>query len=128
MVFRESFTNRVFFRFLRRQLRHARRPVFLILDRQPVHLAAEVARWVAQRADRLRLCILPGYSPDLNPDESLNHDVKSNALGRRRPRNAAELPSSVRSYLRSTQRQPAVVQSYFHAPNVQYAALCRCHL
>ena len=122
MVFRESFTNQVFLRFLRRLLRHARRPVFLILDRHPVHLAAKVARWVAQRADRLRLCFLPGYSPDLNPDEFLNHDVKSNALGRRRPREAADLIGSVRSYLWSTQRQPAVVRSYFQAPSVQYAA------
>lgn len=123
MVFRESFTNRVFLRFLRRLLRHARRPVFLILDRHPVHLAAGVQRWVARRADQLRLCFLPGYSPDLNPDEFLNHDVKSNALGRRRPREAGELVSAVRSYLRSTQRQPAIVQRYFHAPSVQYAAL-----
>jgi hypothetical protein len=97
MVFRESFTNRVFLRFLRRLLRHARRPVFLILARHPAQLAAEVARWVAQRADRLRLCFLTGYSPNLNPDEFLNHAVKSNALGRRRPRDAAELLGSVRS-------------------------------
>jgi hypothetical protein len=123
VVFRESFTSRVFPQFLRRLLRHARRPVFLILDRHPVHPAAEVAHWVPQRADRLRLSFLPGCSSDLNPDEFLNQDVKSNALGRRRARDAAELLSSVRSYLRSTQRQPAVVQSYFHAPNVQYAAL-----
>ena len=122
MVFRESFTNQVFLRFLRRLLRHVRRPVFLILDRHPVHLAAAVRRWVARRPDRIRLYFLPGYSPDLNPDEFLNHDVKSNALGRRRPREAAELVTSVRSYLRSTQRQPAVVRSYFQAPSVQYAA------
>jgi len=77
---------------------------------------------VAERPDRLRLFFLPGYSPDLNPDEFLNNDVKSNALGRRRPREATELVTSVRSYLRSTQRQPAIVQSYFQAPSVQYAA------
>lgn len=72
----------------------------------------------SRRADHLRLFFLPGYSPDLNPDEFLNHDVKSNALGRRRPRDAAELVSSVRSYLWSPQRQPAIVQSYFHASRV----------
>lgn len=122
MVFREAFTNRVFLRFLRRLLRHVRRPVFLIVDRHPVHRAKEVQRWVAQRPARLRLCFLPGYSPDLNPDEFLNNDVKGNALGRRRPREAAELLSTVRSYLWSTQRQPAIVRSYFQAETVQYAA------
>lgn len=122
MVFRSRFTTPVFLRFLRRLLRHVRRPVFLIVDRHPVHVAKAVARWVAERPDRLRLFFLPGYSPDLNPDEFLNNDVKSNALGRRRPREATELVTSVRSYLRSTQRQPAIVQSYFQAPSVQYAA------
>lgn len=123
MVFRGSFHAPVFLRFLRRLLRHAPGLVFLIVDRHPVHLAAEVERWVAQRPHRLRLFFLPSYSPDLNPDEFLNNDVKANALGRRRPRDATELVTSVRSYLWSTQRQPAIVQSYFQAPSVQYAAL-----
>lgn len=95
----------------------------LIIDRHPVHIAAAVARWVAHRADRLRLFFLPGYSPELNPDEFLNNDVKANALRRRRPREEAELTASLRSYLWSPQRQPAIVQSYFQAPSVQYAAL-----
>lgn len=123
MVFRGRFTTPVFLRFLRRLLRHAQGRVFLIIDRHPVHIAAAVARWVAQRADRLRLFFLPGYSPELNPDEFLNNDVKANALGRCRPREEAELTASLRSYLWSTQRQPAIVQSYFQAPSVQYAAL-----
>jgi transposase len=122
MVFRERFTNRVFLRFLRRLLRQVRRPVFLIVDRHPVHLAKAVQRWVAERPERLRLCFLPGYSPELNPDEFLNNDVKSNALGRRRPREVTQLLATVRSYLWSTQRRPTRVQSYFHAEPVQYAA------
>jgi hypothetical protein len=123
MVFRGTFNWQAFLRFLRRLLRHARGLLFLILDRHPVHLAAEIARWVAQRPDRLRLFFLPSYSPDLNPDEFLNNDVKANALGRRRPRDDHEMITSVRSYLWSTQRQPTTVQSYFRAPSVQYAAL-----
>jgi transposase len=122
MVFRERFTNRVFLRFLRRLLRQIRRPVFLIVDRHPVHVAKAVQRWVAERPERLRLFFLPGYSPELNPDEFLNNDVKSNALGRRRPREVTQLLTTVRSYLWSTQRRPTRVQSYFHAEPVQYAA------
>jgi transposase len=122
MVFRGAFNWQVFLRFLRRLLRHAPGLVFLIIDRHPVHLAAEVERWVAKRSERLRLFFLPSYSPDLNPDEFLNNDVKANALGRRRPRDGQEMLAAVRSYLWSTQRQPAVVQSYFQAPSVRYAA------
>ena len=65
---------------------------------------------------------LPGYSPDLNPDEFLNQDVKSNTLGRRRPVTQSERIRDVRAYLRSTQCQPEIVQSYFRAKSVRYAA------
>ncbi|HUE12797.1 MAG TPA: hypothetical protein VMR25_01420, partial [Planctomycetaceae bacterium] len=60
--------------------------------------------------------------PDLNPDELLNQDVKSNALGRQRPSNSTEMIDNLRSYLRSTQRQPQVVINYFQHESVSYAA------
>ncbi len=78
--------------------------VFLNLDCHSVHRAAEVARWGVHRADRLRPFFLPSYSPELNPDEFLNHNVKANALGRRRPRHEQELVGAVRSCLPRTQR------------------------
>jgi hypothetical protein len=59
----------------------------------------------------------------LNPDELLNQDVKSNALGRERPHEVGEMMESIRSYLRSTQRQPEIVRSYFQEEHVRYAAL-----
>lgn len=122
MVFRHSLTVAVFLTFLRRLYRHARQPVFLIVDRHPVHRATRVQRWLADHAGQLRLFFLPAYSPELNPDEYLNQDVKTNALGRRRARDQAEMIRAVRSRLRSTQRRPARVQSYFQAADVQYAA------
>jgi transposase len=123
MLFKERFNGPMFLRFLRRLLRQRRRKVFLIMDRHPVHRAAAVKRWLGCHADRLRLFLLPGYSPDLNPDEYLNQDVKTNALGRRRPSDLPMLMRNVRSYLWSTQRQPEIVQSYFHAEPVRYAAM-----
>jgi transposase len=122
MVFKENFNGGVFLKFATRLLRLRRRKVLLILDRHPGHRSAEVQRWLARHADRLEVFFLPGYSPDLNPDEFLNQDVKSNALGRQRPATRGELLEGVRSYLRSTQRQPAIVKSYFHAESVRYAA------
>jgi transposase len=122
MVFREGFTAAVFLRFLRRLARLVRRPVFLIVDSHPVHRAKRVTRWLDAHVDDLRLFFLPGYSPELNPDEFLNHDVKANAVGRRRAHDQAELIGNVRTYLRITQKHPPVVQRYFHAPSVRYAA------
>jgi transposase len=66
--------------------------------------------------ERLRLFFLPPYSPELNPDEYLNQDVKTNALGGRPPQDADDLAANGRGSLRSTQRMPTVVQSFFHHP------------
>lgn len=122
MVFRERFTARVFIRFLRRLVRQARRKVFLIVDGHPTHKAAMVKQWLAEHADRIAMFLLPSYSPELNPDELLNQDVKSNAVGRRRAKDQADLIMNVRGYLRGTQRQPQIVRNYFQKPEVRYAA------
>jgi transposase len=122
MVFREGFTAAVFLRFLRRPVRLVRRPVFLIVDSHPVHRANRFTRWLEAHRDELRVFFLPGYSPELNPDEFLNNDVKANAVGRRRAYDQAELIATVRTYLRITQKHPPLLQRYFDAPSVRYAA------
>ena len=122
LVFEGSFVTAVFIGFLRRLIRHAGRTVFLIVDEHPVHVAAGVKRWVRGHRRQVRLFFLPGYSPELNPDELLNQDVKTNAVGRKRPRHKTELLGNVRRFMWSTQRQPAKVRGYFRHPNVRYAA------
>lgn len=122
LVFRERFTAGIFIRFLQRLVRQRRRKVFVIVDRHPVHLSEDVTRWVRRRRRRIRLFFLPGYSPQLNPDELLNQDVKSNAVGRQRPRTQRELVRNVRRFLWRTQHQPRKVRSYFRHPSVRYAA------
>jgi len=123
MVFRERFSARVFLRFLRRLIRQTERRVYLIVDNHPVHKAGRVQRWLRGRQQELRMFFLPTYSPELNPDELLNNDVKSNAISKTRPHNRWEMESSARSYLRSTQRRPDVVRNYFKEEHVRYAAL-----
>jgi transposase len=122
MVFHERFTAEVFLRFLRRLVRNSARMVYLIVDGHPVHRSKKVKQWLARHEAKIRLFQPPGYSPDLNPDELLNHDVKANAVGRRRPTTREELTEDLRSYLRATQKRPAIVKRYFHHPCVAYAA------
>jgi transposase len=125
MIFRQRFTTPVFLNFLSRLLRltrKSRRKIFIIADGHPVHKSRAVCRWLAQHAEQIRIFSLPSYSPELNPDELLNQDVKTNALGRVRPANVHEMMSNVRSYLRITQARPRLVQNYFRERHVQYAA------
>jgi hypothetical protein len=121
MVFEESFRSPVLLRFLRRLIRQAKRKIFLIWDRHPVHEAAAVERWLRGHAARIEVFPLPTYSPELNPDEYLNQDVKSNAVRRRRPHNKPEMMLDLRSYLRSTQGHPEIVRSYFRHRSTKYA-------
>jgi transposase len=122
-LFTGSFTGAVFIDFLGRLLRDCGgRKVHLIVDGHPVHRAMAVSAWVGRHADRIELHFLPGYSPELNPVELLNHDVKANAAGRRRPRSAGELRDELRGYLRRRQRQPEVLVRFFNHPSTRYAA------
>ena len=123
MVFKSRFQSEVFVRFLQRLSRQVKRRIYLIVDSHPVHRSAVAKRWVDERRGEMKLFFLPGYSPELNPDEYLNQDVKSNAVGKRRPTTQTEMLKNVRGYLRSTQRQPGVVVKYFCAEPVRYAAM-----
>jgi transposase len=109
-VFDERFTGPLFLDFLKRLVKDANaRKLMLIVDGHPAHRAKVVRDWAAAHPDLIELHFLPGYSPELNPAEMLNQDVKTNALGRRRPLTLTELKTDVRGFLRSCQRQPARV-------------------
>ena len=123
-VFDEKFTGPVFLDFLKRLVRDNKgRKIMLVLDGHPAHRARIVRDWAAANPTLIELHFLPGYSPELNPAECLNQDVKTNALGKRRPVNVTQLKAEVRSFfLRSCQRRPAKVARYFHERHVAYAA------
>jgi len=120
-VFEGSFKVKVFLGFLTRLMKQAKRKVFLIVDGHPVHRAKLVQAWREEHTEEMEIIYLPGYSPELNPDEMLNQDVKASALRQRRPKNVRHLKADVRSYLFSTQKQPEIVRSYFEERHVQYA-------
>lgn len=122
LIFGGSFNAEVFITFCRRLLRQRRRRIFLIVDGHPVHRSAATRDWMHANRHRIQLFFLPGYSPELNPDEYLNNDVKTNAVGRQRPANKDELILNLNQYLRDTQRRPNIVRKYFQAESVQYAA------
>ena len=123
MVFGEEFRTPVFLKFLQRLLRQIRRKIFLIVDGHPVHRSRVAKSWLAKNEHRLRVFFLPGYSPELNPDELLNQDVKSNAVGRKPPADVFDLMTNVRGFMLSKQRMPEAVRSYFQGCHVSYAAL-----
>jgi transposase len=120
MVFTGTFTGKVLIEFLGRLLRQSTRKVVLLYDRHPVHQAAAVQNWIKERPEQIRAEPLPTYSPNRNPGEYLNQDVKG-AARKERPHDQQEMLQQTRSYLRSTQKQPDIVKKFFDHPAVKYA-------
>lgn len=98
------------------------RKVFLILDNLRVHHANALKTWLAENSARIELFFIPSYSPHLNPDELLNHDMKANTVGRKRARNQGELITNVKAHLEGRASTPDVVAAFFREKNVNYAA------
>jgi hypothetical protein len=108
---------------LQRLLKQASGIVYLIVDGHPVHRSVLAKQFAEANAQQLRLIRMPGYCPELNPDELLNQDVNANALGKSRPSNRMEMMTGVRSHLYRRQRQPHIIRNLFQEKHVRYAAL-----
>jgi len=111
----------VFKEFLRRLMVGQTRPVFLIVDGHPTHKAKLVREFVAQQGGRLTLWFLPPYSPELNPDELVWGHLKQ-AVAKTLPQTKDELKARVLAALRSMQKLPSLVASFFQHPTCRYAA------
>lgn len=122
MVTKGRVGARVFIEFLERLIYNAKRPIFLIVDGHPSHKAKLVNRFIDTHKDDLRLFFLPPYSPELNPDERVWNDLKNNCIGRKMIMSPEELKREVVSDLRSIQKSPFRVRSYFQNETTKYAA------
>ena len=76
MIYKESMTSSRLIGFMTRLIKDAGRKVYLILDNLKVHHSNAVAEWLEKKKDTIAVFYLPSYSPELNPDEYLNNDLK----------------------------------------------------
>ncbi|MDX3370180.1 IS630 family transposase [Streptomyces sp. ME02-6987-2C] len=120
MVFTGSFTAEVMCRFLNRLAGHFDRKVHLVVDGHPAHRSRKARDWFAAHPDDVETHFLPPYSPELNPDELVNADLKRSLPKQHRARNQAKLAAESRRFFRRRQRQPHIVRGYFGGPHVRY--------
>ena len=111
-----------FIRFLERLIRDVRGKVFLIVDRLKAHRARLVRDWLEAHRSEIELHYLPSYSPELNPDEGVNADLKQ-ALPRQEPaRSKEQLKRAAVRRMRSLSRRPQQIRAIFRHPQFRYAA------
>jgi transposase len=119
-AFEGKFTAAVFIDFCKRLLHAADGPVFLVVDGHPVHRSRAVAQFAASTDGRLRIFRLPGYSPELNPDEWVWKNVKHDRLGRASIDGKTDFKARALAALRRLQRMPHLVRGFFADPNLAY--------
>jgi transposase len=122
-VFEGSFKIPVFLDFLKRLIQQNKgRKIFLIADGHPVHKARAIQDWLKENKSRIELFLLPGYSPERNPDELLNQELKATVFRQKRPTNKGELKALLRKRLCQIQKNPQKIKAYFQARYTAYAA------
>jgi transposase len=110
-----------FLDFIQRLVKNSSRKVFLILDNLRVHHCKPVKEWVAINQDKIELFFLPAYSPDLNPDEHLNADVKYGVGSKTPVKTKNNLLAAIDDHMLMLDRTPERIVKYFNDPAINYA-------
>ena len=122
MIYAGGITPRRLILFMRRLTKDARRKVFLILDNLNTHKAKPVKDWLTANAKRIEVFYLPPYSPELNPSEYFNGDLKGAIQRSIPPRDQSELKRTILGHSRRIQKSPDRVRKYFEHELIRYAA------
>jgi transposase len=115
-----SLNGPVFIDFCHRLLADTPGPAFLVLDGHPVHRSKAVKAFAASTNGRLRLFFLPGYAPELNPDEWVWKHVKHDRVGRAGVTGPEDLKAKALAALHRLQKLPEVIRSFFRDPSLRY--------
>ncbi len=114
--------SKVFIEFCKRLLRDADAPVYLVVDGHPCHKSKATKQFAAATNGRLKLFTLPGYSPQLNPDEWVWKNVKHDRIGKTGVTSKDDLKNKATNALRRLQKLPNLVAGFFRDPNLAYIA------
>jgi len=123
MLYDKALNAQVLIKFMKRLCREANRKVYLILDNLRVHHAIIVREWLAKHTDEIEVFYLPSYSPELNPDEYLNGDLKAGVHTMPPVRSQKGLKRAILSHMKRLQKTPGRVAKYFEHPSIRYAAV-----
>ena len=114
----------LFVDYLKQLMKHRKKPLVLILDSLPAHKGPLVRSYVESLNGKLQLHYLPGYAPELSPDELVWNHMKRTRTAKKPLRKGDQLQSRIDADLYAIQRNPKLVWSFFRAPSVAYISDC----
>ncbi len=123
MVYSNKMNSQTLIKFMKRLIKDSNnRKILLILDNLRVHHSYIVRDWIKEHEEEIEIFFLPTYSPELNPDEYLNCDLKAGVHSGPPAKNRDELKKKTISHLRKLQKLPKRVSKYFMHKKIAYAA------
>ncbi|WP_373828823.1 IS630 family transposase [Bacteroides heparinolyticus] len=122
MIYSEAMNAERLIEFLKQLIQSSRRKIYLILDNLKVHHSKVVKEWVGKNQDKIALFFLPSYSPEMNPDEYLNCDLKQGISAKKSPKNKDILQNNVKQHMDLLTNNPERVKKYFKHKSIEYAA------
>jgi len=122
MIIDGRFNSEVFETFLKQMIKCSRQKIYFVTDGHPAHKTKRLNEWLSKNKQKIEVFFLPPYSPELNPQEYVNQDVKTNIIGKQRPINKAQMRMNVEDFMYSRKNDRRQVQKYFHVSYVRYAA------
>jgi transposase len=112
----------LFLAMLKKLMKHRKRRLFLVLDSLPAHKAKMVQDYVDSTDGKLELHFLPGYAPELNPDELVWNHVKRTGTAKKPLARGESLQERLDADLTAVKTNRRLVRSFFRAPSVAYVS------
>jgi transposase len=119
-TYKGALNGELFVQLLRRLMYRRKRPLYLVVDGLPGHKKAVVKQYVQSLKGRLQLHFLPGYAPDLNPDELVWSHAKRTGVARNPLRKGESMEQRVTEQLKTIEQNPSLVRAFFRHPSVAY--------
>lgn len=120
VTYKGGMSAELFIEILKALMRHRKKPLYLILDSLPAHKAKIVRDYVVSTKGRLELHFLPGYAPELNPDELVWNHIKRTGTAKTPLAKGESLHDRIDGELADIQRNRALVRSFFRDQSVSY--------
>jgi transposase len=121
-IYERSVNGEMFFEFVKRLVKKSRVKVFLIIDNLRTHKSKRLKERVRENKEKTALYYLPAYSPDLNPDEHVNADVKHGAGARTPKKTKKDLRAAAEEHMKMLNKTPQRIMKYFEDAAISYAA------
>ena len=110
-----------FLEFVKRLVFNKKKKIFLVLDNARVHHSRLLSAWLKKNKEKIQLFFIPPYSPELNPDERINADVKYGVGSKKPKRTENELSTAVDTHMNDLKKNPSRIRKYFNDDKISYA-------